>query len=223
MCGRFALFSNIDVILKYADLIDSDLQWTPHYNISPSMAVPVLINKSNQIAIDMQKWGYIPGFTTAHSQNKSIFTIINAKAEMINEKPLFKTSFLKRRCLIPANGFYEWRKDDRQPFYITIKDQLMIFFAGIWNSPHTADQTTQGNFAIITTNANSELEIIHQRMPVIIHPGRIKEWLFASDQLLLQDMLRPYTPEETLVQPVSREVNHSKIDHPELIKKIENL
>ena len=222
MCGRFALFSNIEVILKYADLIDNDLEWRPHYNVSPSMVVPVIISDNNHKVLDRQSWGYLPNFSRPSADKKSIFSIINAKSETISEKPIFRTSFQKRRCLIPANGFYEWRKADRQPFFISIKEQPLIFFAGIWNAQDIASQTSPRSFAIITTNANSKLEPIHHRMPVIIHQEIITEWLFSSDQKHLLDMLKPYPAEEMLTQPVSKEVNQSRINHPGLIQKIGN-
>ncbi|MBW6516708.1 MAG: SOS response-associated peptidase [Candidatus Cloacimonetes bacterium] len=223
MCGRFALFSNIKVILEYADLIDSDIEWSPHYNISPSMMIPVLIKNSKTPVIDLQKWGLIPNFSYSTDKEKNAFSVINAKSETITTKPMFKNSFKYRRCLIPANGFYEWRKSDRQPFFIRVKDLPLIFFAGIWNSPKVENHTMPNNFTIITANANEKLQPIHNRMPVIFRPEQIHAWLFNSNQTELIEMLKSFPEEDMIIEPVSREVNYSRMDHPGLIEKIETL
>jgi putative SOS response-associated peptidase YedK len=220
MCGRFALFSKIDVIMKYADLIESNVEWSPHYNIAPSISIPVLLNNNNKIELSYRKWGYMPDFVYHSSSGKQPFTIINAKSETITEKPTFKGSFDKRRCLIPANGFYEWRKADRQPYYITVKDEPLFFFAGIWNDPQADFPENEKAFAIITTKANGQLLPIHHRMPVIINPSSFRDWLFSTDQSALLEMLKPYPVNKTLIQPVSKEVNNSAVNHQSLIEPV---
>ena len=208
MCGRFALFSNINVILKYADMIEQDMEWRPHYNIAPSMIVPVIRGEKNTAAISFQKWGYLPHFFRDNDKGSKSFAPINVKSETITEKPIFRESFKKRRCLVPANGFYEWRKPDRQPFFITLRETPLMLFAGIW-IPDT--------FAIITTEANEILRPVHDRMPVIIHPKKMRDWLFSGDQDDLKEILAPYPSEEMELRPVSKEVNKSGTDHPGLI------
>ena len=219
MCGRFALFSDISVIKKFADLFDSNLNWAAHYNIAPSLDIPVIINHGGKRLLTTLKWGFVPDF--AKDGDNSGFSIINAKAETLAVKPSFKTVYKKMRCLIPANGFYEWRKSDKQPFFMTVKDTPLIFLAGIWNRYETRNSISiQGNFAIITTNANRSLEPIHHRMPVIISPDDADRWLFQNGKSTLDDLLMPWSDENLIINPVSREVNYSNVNHPGLIEKI---
>lgn len=221
MCGRFALFSNIDVILQYADLIDSDMEWTPHYNVSPGMFLPVLAANGRKLQLSKKKWGFIPSFAYYSENEERMFSIINAKAETISEKASFRCSFKNKRCLIPANGFYEWRKSDRHPFYITLKDQPLLLFAGIWNTPPKKMKPAEETFAIITTTANETLMPLHQRMPLIINPDKVSDWLFNPGQNNLKELLLPYPGNDMEIRPVSKEVNYSKIDHAGLISSIE--
>lgn len=218
MCGRFALFSKVDVIRQYADLIDANIEWSPHYNISPGMMLPVLIAKNQTPVIALQKWGFVPDFAYGRGKEMKIFSPINVKSETINDKPMFRNSFKNRRCLIPANGFYEWRKSDRQPFFITVKKMQLLFLAGIWNTGKRITPTIPDNFAIITTKANEKLIPIHQRMPVIINPEKIEDWLLGNKQDKLVKMLAPFPEEEIDIRPVTRKVNFSKINHAGLIE-----
>jgi len=223
MCGRFALFSNIEVIMKYANLIDSNISWSPHYNIAPSMEMPVIINKEGSPVVTSQKWGFIPDFVYKSKSQVKTFAPINVKSETIDQKPIFRNSFRKRRCLIPVNGFYEWRKADRQPFFIYVKDLPLFFFAGIWNSNRDEKSSEPANFAIITTEANEKILPIHNRMPVIIDPEKMNEWLSSEGQDELKNLLIPYPDDYIELYPVSKAVNYNKNNFEGLIKAFNHL
>jgi putative SOS response-associated peptidase YedK len=216
MCGRFALFSDINVIKNYAQLFDNNLNWSAHYNIAPSLEIPVIINSHGKRYLTMLKWGFVPDFAR-HGDNSG-FNIINAKAETLAIKPSFKQVYKKNRCLIPANGFYEWRKKDKQPFYVTVEGEPLLFLAGIWNKP--VEKTQLGTFAIITTNANSTLEPIHHRMPLILTEENLNRWLFQEGKNSLEDVMEPYPDEGLKIYPVSREVNYSSVNHPGLVERV---
>jgi|SRR5690554_1566872 len=220
MCGRFALFSNIEIIMKYADLIDNNISWSPHYNISPSMEIPVLIYRDESPTITVQKWGFVPDFVYKSEPKNKSFAPINVRSETIEEKPIFRNSFREKRCLIPTNGFYEWRKSDRQPFFIHVRDIPLFFFAGIWNSNREDISSQPATFAIITTRANKKILPIHVRMPVIVHPEKMQEWLSPARQDVLKDLMNPYPDEDIELNPVSKAVNYNKNNEDGLIKPV---
>ncbi len=207
MCGRFALFSDINVIKKYAD----ELVWKPHFNIAPGVSVPLLFSTPEGIKGNEMRWGF--NICTAGKKHH----IINVRAETIKEK--WQNSFPVNRCLIPANGFYEWRKDDRQPFYISSSASELIFFAGIYRISKEENSffpIEEKNFAIITIEANSLVKKVHHRMPVIIDPEMAKQWLSSPTEAYLN----PYPVNKTEVYSVSKLVNNSRSNSRELIDKI---
>ncbi len=220
MCGRFALFSNIQVILKYAEYFNSEFEWSPNYNVSPGTVVPIIISKDNKTLLVDYRWGLIPDYIDLEEKGSSGFKIINAKGETITKKTTFKGAFKSRRCLIPINGFYEWQKPDKQPFFIKLKKHKLFFLAGICNYPKPKTNNTSGNFAIITTKANRVIEPIHQRMPVIIKPEDLQKWLRNSTKNCLDEFILSNREEDMEIYPVSKEVNYSGINHPELVNKI---
>ncbi len=165
MCGRFALFSSVQAIKKYYNYLNEVQDWKANYNIAPSQKIPVIINKSGEKNLEFFQWGLIPFW----AKDKKIgYKMINTRAETISEKPSFKFAFRKRRCLIPANGFYEWRKEDKQPFFIQLKDCEIFSFAGIWENWKSPEGDYIQSCSIITTSANDFTEKIHQRMPAIL-------------------------------------------------------
>lgn len=206
MCGRFSVWSDKNTILEHFGL-----QYAPDfrisYNIAPSQVIPVIRTIEASRELTNCRWGLVP-----HWSKDSKYKPINARAESVTEKPFFRDSFRKRRCLIPANGFYEWQgpKGHKQPYYIHLKDSELFAFAGLWD--RWQDQDT---CAIITTTANETMNPIHDRMPVIIRQEHYDQWLEEGEK----DLLRPCEmPMESY--PISGIVNKPSNDGPELIKPV---
>lgn len=214
MCGRFALYSSFQAIKDYADLLNEIGEIDANYNDAPGQEIPVIINKNQQNILQSGKWGLIPFWA---KDERIGYKLINTRSETISEKPSFKFAFQKRRCLIPANGFYEWRKNDKQPFYISLKNRDIFSFAGIWEIWKSPAGKQIFSCSIITTSSNDILKNIHHRMPVILHKEQEETWLTENNKTILQDLLMSYPSEEMLFHPVSFEINTVKNNYPELI------
>jgi putative SOS response-associated peptidase YedK len=217
MCGRFVREKSITVIADQfgVDEISTDLE--PSYNIAPTQKVAVVVSDGRKQLISVQ-WGLIPSWSKDPAIGNKL---INARSETITEKASFRNAFKKRRCLIVADGFYEWQRfgQEKRPVYIRLKSGRPFGFAGLyetWKSPEGEDVAT---CAIITTQANEIMKPIHDRMPVIVARNAEDIWLDAkigSDVLL--EMLKPYPSEEMETWPVSKMVNSPANNSPECIK-----
>ena len=163
------------------------------------------------------RWGLIPSWS---KDPKTHFLLINAKAETIQEKPSFRSSFKSRRCLVPTDGFYEWAKKDngKVPYWIYLADGGLFAFAGIWSEWGKGDDSLR-SFSIITTEANSKLKAIHQRMPVILDPRNYDHWLDSS-QNDPASLLNAYPSELMAYHEVSLRVNSPKNDDPECLAPV---
>jgi putative SOS response-associated peptidase YedK len=220
MCGRFVREKSIPAIAREfgVDEISADLK--PSYNIAPTQKVAVVVRDNVKQLISVQ-WGLIPSWS---DDPKIGNKLINARAETITEKASFKNAFKKRRCLIVADGFYEWQKTGQRktPVYIRLKSGKPFGFAGLydtWTSPEGEQITT---CTIITTEANDVMKPIHSRMPVIIPKDSEDLWLSPEikDSEVLLDMLRPYPSEEMETHPVSNMVNSPANNTPECIEPV---
>lgn len=220
MCGRFAQFSIKSVIMDEFNIDEADLQFNPSYNISPTQEVVSIIGDDARKLILMQ-WGLIPSWANDPAFGKRM---INARAETITEKPSFKNSFKKYRCLVLADGFYEWRKQGKKknPVYIYLKSRKPFGFAGIYNTMESSDGENITSCAIITTEANSMLKTVHNRMPVIISKEDEAIWLnckdYNSDKLL--PMLTYFSSEKMMMHDVSTIVNSPANNSEDCIKSI---
>ncbi|MCK5050879.1 MAG: SOS response-associated peptidase [Candidatus Cloacimonetes bacterium] len=215
MCGRFALYSSFQAIKDYADLLNEIGEIDANYNVAPGQEIPIIIIENQQNILKLCKWGFIPFWAKDETIGNKL---INTRGETIAEKPSFKFAFQQRRCLIPANGFYEWRKNDKQPFYINLKDRELFSFAGIWEIWKSPAGKQIFSCSIITTSSNEMLNDIHHRMPVILHKEQEKTWLTENNSNILQKLLTSYPSDEILFHPVSFEVNSGKNNYPELTK-----
>ena len=209
MCGRFAFWNDKNNILEHYELEDAPDYYTG-YNITPSYNIPVIRNQEGKELINCH-WGLVP-----HWAKDTKLQPINARADSIGKKPFFRDSFKKRRCLIPVNGYYEWKKIDnhKQPYFIRLNDVELFSFAGIWDSwenPHG----TIDSCAIITTDANPFTATIHNRMPVIIAPEEYDAWLTEGCETLL----KPYAG-EMASWPVSTQVNNPRHQGEDLIQAV---
>ncbi|MDX9786871.1 MAG: SOS response-associated peptidase [Desulfobacterales bacterium] len=222
MCGRYAYIGPIGGVRKL--VVIGDWDWLPdsNYNISPTQEVPVLLKEREQIHIRHLHWGLIPFWA---KDPKIGSRMINARSETLAEKPSFKNAFKKHRCLVLANGYYEWTgtKGDKQPYFITTLTDEPFGFAGLWETWTDKDsETTIQSCTIITTEASPVIEHIHERMPVILNPEIYQHWLDPELQDLneLIGMLEVGKVEEFKFYPVSRDVNSTRNNRPDLMQPI---
>ena len=176
MCGRFVLAVDPSVIQQAFNLELSVVDFKPRYNIAPTQMVPVISNEQPK-HLSLYRWGLIPAWS---KDEKVGSKLINARADGVADKPSFRSAFKKRRCLVPATGFYEWQqsgKGAKTPMYIHLKDQELFAMAGLWEAWHNPNGNVYHTFTIITTDANDFMKPIHNRMPVILHPADYDLWL----------------------------------------------
>lgn len=216
MCGRYTLVKKADEIAKRFK-VDVGNTYKPRFNAAPTQLLPVITADSPN-GLSWFYWGLIPSW----SKDKSISTkLINARAETLSEKASFRTALQKRRCIIPADGFYEWKpvsKKGKVPYRITLLNEELFAFAGLWEEYEDDEGDTVHTFTIVTTEANSTLQSIHERMPVILTPENEGIWLDKnSDPAHLQEILKPYSRDATRFYTVSAKVNHATTDEPGLI------
>jgi putative SOS response-associated peptidase YedK len=218
MCGRFTL-SKPDKINKRFKIRSKHSLFDASYNIAPSQTLPVVVRKSPNRVV-MMKWGFI-------WDRRAEYGTINIRKESFSEKPFFRKFLLGNRCLIPADGFYEWRKvkleqkEEKYPFFISLKDNSLFGFAGIYNEFKDAEGKPLYYFAIITCNANRLINEVHDRMPVILERKKEDEWL-DSDQKgfdKLDNLMKPYSSMKMKLYSVSKRVNSPRNDDADLIKE----
>jgi putative SOS response-associated peptidase YedK len=225
MCGRYTLHSAPEEIEERFEVEPEEDLLDPRYNIAPTQTVPVI--RSGQSGSGPRqmagcRWGLIPYWA---KDPKIGNNLINAKAETIAEKPSFKQAFSKRRCLIPADGFYEWQKRGKgpsQPVYIRRRDGSLFAFAGLWETWKAPEGDLIETCTIITVEPNELISKIHHRMAAILSPDDEAAWIdpkSKSDDL--QRMLRPYDSELLEAIPVSRAVNSPAHESPQLISPVE--
>lgn len=218
MCGRFQLSVKGKQISERFNVEVFDELYKPNYNCAPSQKLAVITN-SQPHSLSYFRWGLIPFWA---KDPKIGYRNINTRSETINIKPSFKNAFKKRRCLIPANGFYEWRKDENKtPFRIFLNDEQLFAIAGIWEAWKDAENKIINSFSIITTEPNSLCRDIHNRMPVILKPEDEEVWLMENDETLLKKLLVPFDADKMKAYPISKEVNSPKNNRSELITPAE--
>jgi putative SOS response-associated peptidase YedK len=217
MCGRFEIHSAIDIIAELFGVAEWDIDYPPHYNIAPGQDILIVINDGGRKFIKSH-WGFVPSWSR---ELNSGYRMINARAETAASSRAFRSAFEKQRCLVVADGFYEWRKEGttKKPFYIRLKSRKPFGFAGlynIWTSPEGERLCTS---TIITTDANELVKPIHDRMPVITAAGKYDRWLDPENQdsSALQGILHPYPSGEMECFPVTPKVNSFKYNSPENI------
>lgn len=212
MCGRFTVRTAPRV--KLPGVREGMLPFEPRYNIAPTQDVFVVADLGDGVELTTLSWGLIPAHSTDGRR------LINARGETIDSKPSFSESFKKRRCLILADGFYEWRRSGkaRQAYYIQMSDESPFAFAGIWDSWYKKERIT--SCAIVTTAANETLKPIHDRMPVILSSESYESWLSPdTDPRFLREMLAPFPAAAMSSYRVGRAVNSVENDGPGLIER----
>lgn len=223
MCGRFTLYHTPDEVAARFEASDV-LETEARYNIAPTQNVAV-VTQNGARQLENYHWGLIPSWAKDPAIGSRM---INARAETLAEKPSFRTALTRRRCLIPADGFYEWQaapegtKGGKTPTYLHRKDSALFAFAGLWDEWHAPDGSPLRSCTIITTTPNSVAAPIHDRMPVILRPEDEAFWLDTgvSDTRDLHSLLAPYPPEYMESYPVSRRVNVPVTDDAELLVRV---
>jgi putative SOS response-associated peptidase YedK len=214
VCGRFTLFEPDRVLAREFGVSGFPPQ-SPRYNIAPSQPVAAVraIPAGSGRELVLLRWGLIPSWAKDPGIGNRL---INARAETAPEKPSFRNAFKRRRCLVPADGFYEWQRQERrkQPHYVRMRDGRLFAFAGLWDRWESPDGDVVETCTILTTAGNAVLAPIHDRMPVILPPGEYARWLDPSLQEpdSLASLLVPFPPEEMIAFPVSPRVNAPTLD-----------
>lgn len=193
MCGRFLLAEDLDTVMERFRVENSDVNFSAREEIYPSEAVPVILGGEAR-QIKLMKWGFLP----AYSKN----LLINARSETVDSKPTFRNSFMYRRCLVPASGFYEWEKSDGKSIKrkIFLGDGSLFSMAGIYSTFNDQKGRPFEAFTILTTSANERIRKIHHRMPVILDQEGERLWLHqgTDDILKIKSLLKPFDGEMTI-------------------------
>lgn len=223
MCGRFVLASPPEVVAAYFDAVLGDAPTGPRYNVAPTDDIAGVLVREGRRELDRFRWGLIPPW----ANNASIgVRMINARAEGLASSNAFRRSFERRRCIVVADGFYEWAttpgRRARVPHYITRPDGSPYAFAGLWSrwsGPMGGEQVSVRSATIITTEPNEAMATIHDRMPVVLAPESWERWLDPThtDTRDVGDLLVPAAPELTVIRPVAALVNNVRNDGPALI------
>jgi putative SOS response-associated peptidase YedK len=217
MCGRFALATDLDQIALRFSFAPEKLLYGPRYNVAPSQEVLTVVNGEGRLA-ELMLWGLIPPWAKEAAVG---YRLINARAETVAEKSTFRGAFQKRRCLILADGFYEWRRNGKQktPMFIALKSREPFAFAGLWEFWNSPSGEAIHSCTIITTIPNALMETIHDRMPVILPREAEPVWLDTGieDPGTLSHLLAPYPAAEMQAYAVHPMVNSPRNDNPACI------
>jgi len=218
MCGRYALVVVGDGSLQRRFSLEELLD-TPasRYNVAPTQTLPVIVRQSPN-HMEMMRWGLIPSWAKDANIGSRM---INARAETVAEKPAYRGPLRSQRCLVPASGFYEWKRDgtSKQPYFIHVKDEPLVAFAGLYDRWRDPNGQTVHSYTIITTTANAVAAPVHDRMPVILQREDEETWLDpdVTEPGHLLSLLRPYPSHEMEAYPVSSAVNSPRNDTPNLL------
>jgi putative SOS response-associated peptidase YedK len=221
MCGRFVSYRDLEALRAHFPIDRVEATLTPNYNVAPTQMIPAIVRQDNENILRMFRWGLVPFWAKDPSIGNKM---INARSETVDAKPSFKNAFRKRRCLIPADGFYEWKgpKGSKQPVFITLPDGEPFGFAGLWEIWDDKGKAEEPLYTctIITTEAGSVMKDIHHRMPVILKPEAFEEWIKAGTPLeTLKEIISTHTHKDLVFRPVSKAVNSVQNNSADLIKE----
>jgi putative SOS response-associated peptidase YedK len=210
MCGRYTLTKSIKIIESHFKPVRMSLKYFPSFNIAPSQVSAVVTESSDRLQLTEMQWGLIPSWSKDAQMGSKL---INARSETLHEKPSFKESFKNKRCLIPADGFIEWK--GKHPYYIRPKTQGLLAFAGLWSTWDSGDYPLN-TYTIITTEANKTLSPLHSRMPFILNPDNYERWLTAESNTL-SSLFTPCPDKDLEYFEISTAVNSPKNNDPEIL------
>lgn len=219
MCGRFTITLEASDLQQGLGVAEMPVDWQPRYNVAPTQPVAAVLDAGTRRA-EWLRWGLIPSWAKDATIGSRL---INARSETITEKPSFRSAFARRRCLILADGFYEWKrqadqKGPSQPYYFQRTDKKPFAFAGLWEIWKPPEGDFIRSCTIITCAANEVLAPVHDRMPVMLSGGLMWKWLEPSSAEELVGFLKPYPSEWMTSFPISRAVNDANRESPDLVK-----
>lgn len=222
MCGRYTLYDPVDKLAERFGFSRSPEHISANYNVAPGQTMPVVMRDGGTLKLEMMRWGLIPSWA---KDLKIGYKLINARDDSVFDKPMWRTAINKRRVLIPADGFYEWKRDGskKQPYYIRPNNEGLFAFAGIWEGWKDHKGITWHTYSIITTEPNKEMANIHNRMPVILHQDDESPWLsseYDNDRGAIEALLRPYEDNGLEIIQVSSDVNVTRNNDHRLIYPI---
>jgi putative SOS response-associated peptidase YedK len=218
MCGRYTLVTPAKKLAEEFSLDASSVDLPPNYNVAPTQGVAAVLSEGGERRLEILRWGLIPPWADDPQIGSRM---VNARAETAPEKPSFRRAFRERRCLIPADGFYEWKRTNgsKQPYYIHMKDERPFAFAGLWESWNDNGGPAIRSCTILTTGPNALVAGVHDRMPVILPAGSYDAWLDPeAERDELAALLAPYPEDEMEAYPVSRFVNSPSNNDPRCIE-----
>lgn len=220
MCGRYSITTPTEALRRLFDF-SGHPNLGPNYNVAPTSIVPVVRLENGRRVLAMARWGFIPDWAKEVRSKP----LINARAETVQEKPSFRGAFKYRRCLVPADGFFEWQKlpdGTKQPWYIYQPNHEPFGMAGIWETYLDPDGTEIDTLAILTSATNKTLASLHNRMPVVVGPPNYDRWLMTDPTKAagLTDLLKPGPDDLFTAHPVDTRVGRVGEDDPDIIKAI---
>jgi len=219
MCGRYVLAEQVALAERFK-LTQPLPQMHWSYNIKPTQTLPVVTqNETGERGLESMRWGLIPRWKPKPGTKAP--NLFNARSETVAEKASFRNLIGSRRCLVPASGFYEWRREEdrKQPFYFSLRETTIFAFAGLYDRSQADDGEESGSYTILTTQPNTLLANVHDRMPVILRPEDEEEWLSTqvTDPRQLERFYVPYPAEAMLMQEANPKLNQLRSNGPELI------
>ena len=221
MCGRFVGYRDIEALKAHFPIDRVEATLSPNYNVAPTQNITVIVRQDGENVLRTFRWGLVPFWAKDPSIRNRM---INARSETVDSKPSLRNAFKKRRCLIPADGFYEWKgtKGAKQPVYITLPDGEPFGFAGlweIWDDKGKADEPLY-TCTIITTEASQSVKDIHHRMPVILKPEAFKDWINVDTPIdTLKEIINTHTHKDLVFRPVSKAINSVRNNSADLIEE----
>jgi putative SOS response-associated peptidase YedK len=223
MCGRFSQFSHLDILRKYFDIDEVEVEFPSRYNIHPENQIAVIIERDEKRVLRGMKWGLIPFWSKKPTME---YSTINARGETLETRPTFRHSFKNRRCVIPVDGFYEWKgpRGIKAPYYFLSVNDNPLAFAGLYDIWRSEEQTIH-SATIVTTCANDLVIPIHDRMPVILTKEQQAIWLDHSGDNLdtIRELMKPYRGDDLASYPVSTYVNSPSNKGPRCIERVPSL
>lgn len=222
MCGRYTYYSSEEIIKEFDLAPSPDLQlalkFPDNFNVSPGNHMPVIIRGKQEHELAFMEWGLTPSWS---SKDNMPLKLINARQEGLFEKPMWRSLVKSKRCVVPAKGFYEWKKvaDEKIPYYITLKNDDVLSFAGLWDEWTDGKGNKIKTYTIITTEPNREMSNLHNRMPVILNDQGMDIWLSVGelDKHLVEDLTKPLPDYSLKMIRVSKAVNNSRNNGENLI------
>jgi putative SOS response-associated peptidase YedK len=221
MCGRFVQIGPLTVYAGLLGIEEVPGDFAPRFNVAPSQAVLAVRERDGRRELCPLRWGLVPHWSKGPDPR---FSMINAKAETVHEKPAYRGPFRHRRCLVPTEAFYEWQAGPtgKQPYAICLKSREPFMLAGLWDAWTSPDGSPLETCSVLVTDANAVLAPLHERMPVILSPAQWDRWLDprVQDVQALRGMLVPYDADPMEAYPVSKRVNSPRNEGAELLEAV---